>query len=107
MNTKAILSSPIISEGMWDCKELFSKIQFKDVPHYIGHPATKELIELHGAVPAQSKFFDLSSLKEGENYLAISLRPEFNTGKQENGITKDVQKIEWHMLSIKIITKLK
>lgn len=33
------------------------KAAIKDVPHYIGHPSTKEIVEGLGAVPAPSKLF--------------------------------------------------
>lgn len=39
-------------------------ITFFDIPHYVGHPATKEMLESWGAVPAPAQLF--AGLQVGE-----------------------------------------
>lgn len=89
---KAILSSPIGAPGM---VFVFEKIQFPDeldgVVSFVGHPATRALLEALGAVTDSSGVngtpgrFDHGSLAIGEWFLAVPLA----NNQRPGGMTAD------------------
>jgi len=72
------------------------------IPHYIGHPSTKEIVESFGAVVAPTNLFE--GLKSGESAICFSIRQGMSSRKTE-GKTVD-QDITLDMLSIRLITKI-
>ena len=86
MNIKAILSTTILSiDGVYsittqsgaDRENVLQNLQ--GVQHYIGHPATKEIVESLGAIPAESKLF--AGLEAGETAIALSIRQGVSSRK--------------------------
>ncbi|MDD4402375.1 MAG: hypothetical protein PHI24_10985 [Desulfitobacteriaceae bacterium] len=72
------------------------------IPHYIGHPTTKEIVESLGAIPADSKLFP--GLKPGERAVCFPI----TQGKSSRGIegkTVD-QNVDMSDLSIRVIERL-
>jgi len=75
MKIVAILSTTILpTDGIYRRQEIpfddATLEAIKDTPHYVGHPATQELLNNLGAIFIQGKF---SELKVGESFLAVPL----------------------------------
>lgn len=57
MSLIAVLSTTVLPlDGTYKVQTV-STIDITGVPHYIGHPATKEIVESLGAIAAPSKLF--------------------------------------------------
>ncbi len=57
-------------------------LDIRDVPHYVGHPATQEIVEALGAIPAQTKLF--SGLQVGEVAVCFSIAQDKSTRAVDN-----------------------
>lgn len=68
----AALSSTVINvDGQYDVKVgLPMPTDMKDVPHYVGHPSTKAVLDALGAEKVPGLF---DGLKVGESYLAFPI----------------------------------
>lgn len=93
-NFVAILSSPIgFPGGTFSFEEVSFPTDLTDVTHYVGHPATKALIEALGAVPTSEKKF--SGLEVGQSYLAVPLALNPRTeGWTTNTAVSDVSQLK-------------
>ena len=82
--SKAILSSPI---GFAGTTMSFEEVQFpqslEGFVSFVGHPATKALVEALGASTVTGKF---AGLQIGESFIAVPLA----NNPREGGFTKDV-----------------
>ena len=81
---KVILSTPL---GFAGTTMSFEEVQFpqslEGFVSFVGHPATKGLVEALGATTVTGKF---SGLQIGESFLAVPLA----NNPREGGFTKDV-----------------
>lgn len=73
------------------------------VPHYIGHPATKEIVESLGAVPAPSKLF--GGLAIGEQAICFPIAQGKST-RAVDGFTSPHQNVSLDDLQVRVITRL-
>lgn len=73
------------------------------MPHYIGHPATKEIVEQFGAVEASSKLFQ--GLDVGEAAVCFAIKQGRSTRKDE-GFTTPHQEVSIDDLSVREIIRL-
>ena len=73
------------------------------IPHYIGHPDTKSIIESLGAVAAPTKLF--AGLKPGEQAICFPIMQGLSSRK-DDGFTSPHQSVNLSMLSIRIITRI-
>lgn len=76
LKTAAICSSTILpNDGTYRVRR-FAAVRTPDffacVPHYIGHPATKNIIENMGAIPSESKLF--TGLEIGQRMITCSIK---------------------------------
>ncbi|MDD5487229.1 MAG: hypothetical protein PHW65_06725, partial [Dehalococcoidales bacterium] len=61
----AVLSTTVLPlDGIYKVETTQEDIDLTGVPHYIGHPDTKAIVESLGAVQAESRLF--SGLQPGE-----------------------------------------
>ena len=68
----AVLSTTVLPlDGIYSVEET-ERINIEGIPHYIGHPATKEIVEKLGAIQAASKLF--GGLLVGESALSFSIK---------------------------------
>ncbi len=102
---KAVLSTTVLPvDGIYEVVTL-PKGEIPDiagVPHYIGHPATKEIVESLGAVPAESKLF--GGLEKGEEAVCFSIQ-QGKSSRAENGFTVH-QDVTLDDLSVRVIRRL-
>lgn len=84
-------------------KDRYYKVSFSKVPHYIGHPDTKNIVESLGAIPAQSKLFP--GLQPGEQALCFSIS-QGKSNRANNGVTNPNQSVNLSDLDIRVITRL-
>lgn len=80
-NFVAILSTTILTVGDFRVEQIAFPESLAGIPHYVGHPETKALIEELGAQQAPEKLF--TGLQVGETYLAVPLA----NNKREAGWT--------------------
>jgi hypothetical protein len=73
------------------------------VPHYIGHPDTRNLVEALGAVQAETKLF--SGLNPGERAVCFPIQQGKSTRVTE-GFTSPHQSVSLSDLSVRIITRI-
>lgn len=97
----AILSSPLGFVGM---TLKFDSVPFPTeltgIPHYVGHPDTKALIEALGAVPAPTKNY--GGPEVGQSYLAVPLAKNPRTG----GYTTDTAISDVSQLKAVLVTRV-
>lgn len=73
------------------------------VPHYIGHPATKAIVESLGAVQAPTKLF--KGLETGEVALCFSIA-QGKSSRAVDGFTSPHQDVDISDLSIRLIKRI-
>jgi hypothetical protein len=72
------------------------------VPHYVGHPATKAIVEAMGAVKAPSNLF--GGLAVGETALVVSIKQGRST-RAQTGFTVD-QEVTLEDLDFRALTRI-
>jgi len=106
MKIKAVLSTTVLpKDGVYRVYTL-PRGEIPDitgVTHYINHPATKEIVESLGAVPAESKLFE--GLEVGEVAIAFPIAQGKST-RAEKGFTEPHQDVMLEDLTIRIIERL-
>lgn len=100
MELTAILSSTVLTDGTFHCETVPFPKDLAGVPHYVGHPATKALIEALGATPAPTKLF--GGLDVGQSYLAVPLANNPRAG----GYTADTAVSDVSQLTAKVVTRI-
>lgn len=95
----AILSSTVLTDGTFTCQTIEFPKELTGVPHYVGHPATKGLIEALGAVPAPEKLF--KGLEVGQSFLAVPLA----LNPRAEGYTADTAVSDVSQLRAKLVTR--
>ncbi len=103
MKYTALLSTTILpKDGLYEILTLEYIPEIKDVPHYIGHPSTKEIVEELGAIPAPTKMF--TGLDIQERVIACSIKPGRSSRPLE-GKTVD-QDVTLEDLQFRLIIRL-
>jgi len=101
----AILSTTILPlDGCYDVKTLTSIPNITRIPHYIGHPTTKEIVEKLGAVKAPTNLFK-GLEQSGDSALCFSIKQGMSTRKEE-GFTSPHQEIDITQLDVRLITRI-
>ena len=102
----AILSTTVIpNDGVYRVTRIEGmppQHAIQGVPHYIGHPDTKAIIEELGATPAESKLFQ--GLQEGESCLCIAIK-QGRSSRATDGFTTPHQSITLDDLDIRVLTR--
>jgi hypothetical protein len=102
----AVLSTAVLPlDGVYRVYTL-PKGQLPDiagVPHYIGHPATKEIVESLGAVPAESKLFP--GLQPGQKAVCFPIAQGKST-RAIDGFTSPHQEVTLDDLQVRVIERL-
>ncbi|QNB45442.1 hypothetical protein BR63_03380 [Thermanaerosceptrum fracticalcis] len=105
-NLKAILSTTVLPlDGVY-CVETLPHGEIPNlsgVPHYIGHPDTKEIVEGLGAVPAPTKLF--TGLDVGEQAICFPIQ-QGKSNRAVDGFTSPHQNVSLGDLQIRVITRL-
>lgn len=73
------------------------------VPHYIGHPDTKAIVEELGAVPAPTKLFP--GLAVGEQAICFPIA-QGKSARAVDGFTSPHQSVSFDDLQVRVITRL-
>jgi len=103
---KAVLSTTVLPlDGVYEVKTLRAGEvpSLKGVPHYIGHPDTKAIVESLGAVPAPTKLFE--GLQPGEKAVCFPISPG-KSSRAKDGFTSPHQEVELGNLQVRVITRL-
>jgi hypothetical protein len=103
-NLKGILSTTVLPlDGQYKVVELKTLPDITGVPHYIGHPDTRAIVEALGAVKADSNLFP--GLAVGESCLCFSIKQGMSTRK-DDGFTSPHQDVDMSMLTVRKITRV-
>ena len=101
---KAILSTTVLPlDGQYKVATLTAVPDIVGVPHYIGHPATRDIVEKLGAVKADSNLF--SGLQVGESCLCFSIKQGMSSRATE-GFTSPHQEVNMDALAVRKITRV-
>jgi hypothetical protein len=73
------------------------------VPHYIGHPDTREIVETLGAEPAPTKLF--KGLEVGEQAVCFPIKQGLSN-RGQNGFTVHQAIEEINALDVRVMTRL-
>lgn len=107
----AILSTTILPvDGIYEVGTVVGEERdevlgsLEDLPHYIGHPDTKAIVEGLGAVQAESKLF--GGLQVGESAVCFPIKQGLSDRAKE-GFTNPHQAIEEiEKLDVRVLTRL-
>lgn len=101
---KAILSTTVLPlDGTYKITTLSEVPDITGVPHYIGHPATREIVENLGAVKAETNLF--LGLLPGEQAICFPIQQGVSSRKEE-GFSSPHQDISISKLSIRVIIRI-
>jgi hypothetical protein len=75
----------------------------RGVPHYIGHPATREIVESLGAVPAPTKLFE--GLEPGEAAVCFPIA-QGKSARAVEGFASPHQEVTLEDLQVRVVTRL-
>lgn len=99
----AVLSTVVIPlDGIYKVETLSEAPNIQGVPHYVGHPDTKAIVEALGAVPASSKLF--TGLQIGESAIAFPIKQ--GRSNRAQGGTAINQAVTIEDLDIRLVTRL-
>jgi len=73
------------------------------IPHYIGHPTTKNIVESLGAVPAPTKMFQ--GLLPGQQAICFPIAQE-KSPRNVDGFTSPHMNVGLEDLQIRVITRI-
>lgn len=102
---KAVLSTTVIPlDGVYRIETLPSGQipDIKGVFHYIGHPATRDIVESLGAVKAASNLFE--GLNPGEKAICFPIQSG-KSSRSTEGKTVD-QEVKLADLSVRVISRI-
>ena len=99
----AITSTTILpNDGTYRVERIKDVPIIVGIPHYIGHPATKSIVESLGAVQASSKLF--AGLNAGESMLCCAIKQGMSDRSQ--GGTAVNQEVDHSMLDWRIVERV-
>ena len=103
MNIVAITSTTILPlDGTYEVKRLMQCPDIAGVPHFVGHPATKEIVEKYGSVQEDTKLFN--GLQVGESQVCFAIKQ--GQSDRSQGGTAVNQEVSEEMIDIRLVTRL-
>jgi hypothetical protein len=107
---KAVLSTVVIPvDGTYTVRTIsepeYDRIieEMQGVPHYVGHPDTKSIVERFGAIPAASKLFE--GLQPGESAICFPI-VQGKTNRAVDGYSQPHQAVTIIDLCLRVITRI-
>lgn len=98
---QAVLSSTVLSlDGSYTVKTLDAAPDVAGVPHFVGHPSTKEVLNNAGAVYTPGLF---AGLEPGQSFLASSLAQPRSGGQDATTQETEVTPAD---LTWRVVTRL-
>ena len=100
----AVLSTTVLPlDGTYKVATLASCPELSGIPHYIGHPDTKAIVESLGAVQAPTKLF--SWLQHGERAICFPIQ-QGRSSRAIDGFTSPHQAVKLKDLQVRVITRI-
>lgn len=106
MKVVAVLSTTVLPvDGVYEVSTLpaGSVLDLVGVPHYVGHPDTKAIVEEWGCIPAPTKLF--AGLEIGETAVCVPIAQGKSTRATE-GFTTPHQSVGVSDLTLRVVTRL-
>lgn len=106
---KAILSSTVLTvDGLYKVEtvdggaalEILFEAAKGGVTHFVGHPATKVMLESVGFKQDSKKLF--AGLQPGESFVAVPLA----VNPREGHVTSDQAITAWSDVTVKVVTRI-
>lgn len=103
-NCTAILSTSVMpKDGIYVIRTVArEKVDMKGIPHYIGHPCTKKIVEDMGAKPSKSRTF--RGLQIGEMAICVPIKHSKN--HREHKFTRANQIVTINDLCFRILKRV-
>jgi len=100
---RAILTTTVCPlDGTYQVSTVDRPNDLSGIPHYVGHPATRTIVEAMGAVKAPSNLFE--GLGIGETALIVSIKQGCSS-RAAQGVTVD-QEVSVDDLTFRIMTRI-
>lgn len=100
----AVLSTTVLPlDGTYRVETVPAPPDITGIPHYIGHPDTRGIVESLGAVKAPTNLF--TGLMVGEQAVCFPIQQGLSTRKDE-GFNSPHQDVDLSKLSVRIITRI-
>ena len=101
----AVLSTTVLPvDGIYEVETVDpEQVNIEGVPHFIWHPATKEIVEKLGAVQAESKLF--AGLEPGQVAVCFSIAQGKST-RAKDGFTNPHQAVTTGDLVCRVIRRM-
>lgn len=103
----AVLSTTVIPiDGLYLVETIDPEAEALDlagVPHYIGHPATRQIVEDLGAIPAPARLF--SGLEVGQSAVCFAIA-QGKSNRAKDGFTTPHQEVSMDDLTIRVLTRM-
>lgn len=96
---KAILSSPICFSGGTFSADDVPMPDVTGIPHYVGHPATRALLDAAGAVFTPGRY---AGPEVGESFIAVPLA----LNPRAEGYTSDTAVADLSQLRVILVTRV-
>lgn len=98
---QAVLSSTVLSlDGSYTVQTLDSAPVVSGLPHYVGHPDTKAVLDAAGAVHTKGLF---AGLQVGQAFYACSLAQPRNGGADDHtthqAVTDPLNDLVWRLVT--------
>ncbi len=101
---KAVLSTTVLPlDGVYRIETVKEYPNIENVPHFIGHPDTKSIVESLGAVQSETKLFE--GLQPGEKAVCFPIA-QGKSSRKEDGFSNPHQNIDISDLTIRVITRI-
>lgn len=100
----AVLSTTVLPlDGTYCVDTLPQCPDIVGVPHYVGHPDTRDIVQALGAVPAPSKLF--AGLQVGQQAICFPIQ-QGKSNRAVDGFTNPHQAVKLQDLQVRVITRL-
>jgi len=100
----AVLSTTVLPlDGTYQVATLPQCPDIAGVPHYVGHPDTRDIVQALGAVPAPSKLF--TGMQPGQQAICFPIQ-QGKSNRADDGFTNPHQSVSLQDLQVRVITRL-
>lgn len=82
--------------------DLVTGLSLDGIPHYVGHPSTRDVVENFGAIKASTNLF--AGLRPGESALCFAIK-QGQSSRAKDGFTVH-QSVTLNDLTVRVITRL-
>src|SRR5690554_1371788 len=98
---KAILAATVLpNDGVFSVATLHQPPDLAGIPHYVGHPSTRAILEGMGSVKADDNLF--AGLDPGESAIVCQLAKPRMSGQANKTVEQDItepEDLRWRLIT--------